>query len=61
MLYTAFMLVMFGWMLLLLLQFGMAALPLVILLTSIMASIWLFQQTSFGRTKAPVRLSAKAR
>jgi hypothetical protein len=61
MLYTAFMLVMFGWMLLLVLQFGMAALPVVILLTAIMTSIRLVQYASFTRTKALVRLSAKAR
>jgi hypothetical protein len=61
MLYTAFMLVMFGWMLLLVLQFGMAALPVVILLTAIMTSIRLVQYASFTRTKVLVRLSAKAR
>ncbi len=61
MLYTAFMLVMFGWMLLLVLQYGMAALPVVILLTIIMASIWLVQQTAFARTKALVRLAAEVR
>ena len=61
MLYTAFKLVIFGWILQLVLQYGMAAVPVMISLVAIGTSILLLQHASFTRTKAPVRLSAKVR
>jgi|GEM_PF-4366598 len=71
MLYTTFTLIIFGWMLLLVLRYGMAALPVMISLAAIAASVRLIQyasfmrtsliRNSFKRTKAPVRLSTKIR
>jgi hypothetical protein len=49
-----------GWRLLLVHQFGMAALSIVTLLTAIMASIRLVHYASFTRAKVLVRVSAKA-
>jgi len=61
MLYTTFKLVIFGWILQLVIQYQMAAFPVMISLAAIGASILLLQHVSFTRTKASVRFSAKVR
>ncbi len=61
MLYTTFKLVIFGWILQLVLQYRMAAVPVMISLVVIGASVLLFQHVSFTRMRAPVRFWAKVR
>lgn len=63
MLYTVFTLLIFGWMVLLVLQYGMAAVPVMISLAAIAGSVWLIHHhhASFTRAKVPVRFSTKFR
>jgi hypothetical protein len=60
MLSTIFLLFMSGWMLAVVLQNGMAALPVVVLLTAMMVSIRLLQNPSITRKQAHVHLPGKA-
>jgi hypothetical protein len=52
MLYTVFMLFMFAWMLGLVLEFRLGAIPFVIVLTSIMAFFKLIRRSSFPWRKS---------
>ena len=61
MLDTILKLVIFGWIFQLVLQYRMAAVPVMISLVAIGASVLLLQHASFPRMRTPVRLSAKVR
>ncbi len=61
MLDTILKLVIFGWIFQLVLEYRIAAGPVVLLLVVIGASVLIFQHASFTRTRTPVRLSAKVR
>jgi hypothetical protein len=59
MLWTAFMLFMFAWMLGLIFKFGLGVIPLVIVLTTIVAFIHLIRRAAFTSRKSPAHATKK--